>query len=122
MRTVLVEQQIEPQLRGCIGAHYVQVLLITSDLLKQCPPLVVVAFSYTVVFVAFITFTTSLWLMTRYPASRVMAFLMITPAFGVAAGVVLLSEPLTINLGAGLAVVILGLWLVNRPAARPTKI
>jgi drug/metabolite transporter (DMT)-like permease len=79
-------------------------------------PLVVGAFGYTVVFVAFITFTTSLWLMTRYPASRVMAFLMITPAFGVAAGVVLLGEPLTIHLAAGLAVVILGLWLVNRPA------
>jgi drug/metabolite transporter (DMT)-like permease len=85
-------------------------------------PLVVGAFSYTVVFVAFITFTTSLWLMTRYPASRVMAFLMITPAFGVAAGVVLLNEPLTIHLGLGLAVVILGLWLVNRPPSRLKKI
>ena len=82
-------------------------------------PLVLGAFCYTVVFVAFITFTTSLWLMTRYPASRVMAFLMITPAFGVAAGVVLLGEPLTIHLGAGLAVVILGLWLVNRPTGSP---
>lgn len=81
-------------------------------------PLIVSAFGYTVIFVAFITFTTSLWLMTRYPASRVMAFLMITPAFGVAAGVVLLGEPLTIHLGVGLAVVILGLWLVNRPPAQ----
>ncbi|WP_083528789.1 DMT family transporter [Hyphomicrobium sp. CS1BSMeth3] len=81
-------------------------------------PLVLGAFGYTVVFVAFITFTTSLWLMTRYPASRVMAFLMITPAFGVAAGVLLLGEPLTIYLGVGLVVVVLGLWLVNRPATK----
>ena len=81
-------------------------------------PLVLSAFGYTVVFVAFITFTTSLWLMTRYPASRVMAFLMITPAFGVAAGVLLLGEPLTIHLGVGLVVVVLGLWLVNRPATK----
>jgi drug/metabolite transporter (DMT)-like permease len=50
-----------------------------------------------------------------------MAFLMITPAFGVAAGVVLLGEPLTIHLGVGLAVVILGLWLVNRPSRKPAK-
>jgi drug/metabolite transporter (DMT)-like permease len=84
-------------------------------------PLVIGAFAYTVVFVAFITFTTSLWLMTHYPATRVMAFLMITPAFGVAAGVILLGEPLTIHLGVGLAVVILGLWLVNRPTARPDR-
>lgn len=83
-------------------------------------PLVLGAFVYTVVFVAFITFTTSLWLMTRYPASRVMAFLMITPAFGVAAGVLLLGEPLTIYLGIGLVVIVLGLWLVNRPAAKTT--
>lgn len=80
-------------------------------------PLVAGAFAYTVVFVAFITFTTSLWLMTRYPASRVMAFLLITPTFGVAAGVVLLGEPLTVHLAVGLAVVIIGLWLVNRRAA-----
>lgn len=79
-------------------------------------PLVLGAFVYTVIFVAFITFTTSLWLMTRYPASKIMAFLMITPVFGVAAGVILLDEPLTIHLGIGLVVVILGLWLVNRPA------
>jgi drug/metabolite transporter (DMT)-like permease len=85
-------------------------------------PLIVGAFGYTVIFVAFITFTTSLWLMTRYPASRVMAFLMITPAFGVAAGVVLLGEPLTIHLGVGLAVVILGLWLVNRPPGQAKQI
>ncbi len=81
-------------------------------------PLVLSAFGYTVIFVAFITFTTSLWLMTRYPASRVMAFLMITPVFGVAAGVLLLNEQLTIHLGIGLAVVVLGLWLVNRPATK----
>jgi drug/metabolite transporter (DMT)-like permease len=79
-------------------------------------PLVLGAFVYTVIFVAFITFTPSLWLMTRYPASKVMAFLMITPVFGVAAGVILLDEPLTIHLGIGLAVVLLGLWLVNRRA------
>lgn len=81
-------------------------------------PLVLGAFGYTVVFVAFITFTTSLWLMTRYPASRVMAFLMITPVFGVAAGVILLGEPLTLHLVIGLIVVVIGLWLVNRPAAK----
>lgn len=81
-------------------------------------PLVLGAFIYTVVFVAFITFTTSFWLMTRYPASRVMAFLLLTPVFGVAAGVLLLDEPLTVHLGVGLAIVIAGLWLVNRPSIR----
>ncbi len=79
--------------------------------------LVLGSFGYTVVFVAFITFTSSLWLMTRYPASRVMAFLMLTPVFGVGAGVMLLGEPLTPHLAIGVVVVIVGLWLVNRQTA-----
>lgn len=100
---------------------YLISLLLGERGITDPSPLVLSAFGYTVVFVAFITFTTSLWLMTRYPASRVMAFLMITPVFGVAAGVLLLGEPLTIHLGIGLVVVIIGLWLVNRPAPRASK-
>lgn len=80
-------------------------------------PLVMAAFAYTVVFIAFFCFTTTLWMMMRYPTSRVMAFLMLTPVFGVAAGVLLLGEPLTPHLAIGLVVVISGLWLVNRQSA-----
>ena len=75
------------------------------------------AFAWTTVFVAFFAFTTSYWLMLRYPATRIMAFMLLTPIFGVLAGVVLLAEPLTPHLLAGLALVILGLWLVNRATA-----
>lgn len=94
-------------------------LLIGERGVTDPSPLVLGAFAYTVIFIAFITFTTALWLMTYYPASRIMAFLMITPIFGVAAGVILLDEPLTIHLGLGLIVVIIGLWLVNRPSRNP---
>jgi drug/metabolite transporter (DMT)-like permease len=80
-------------------------------------PLVLGAFAYTVVFVAFITFTTTFWLLTIYPATSVMAFMLLTPAVGVAAGALLLGEPVTWMLLAGLAVIIVGLWLVNRPPA-----
>lgn len=79
-------------------------------------PLVVGAFLYTVVFVAFVAFTACYWLLTIYPASQVMAFLMLTPVFGVTAGAVLLGETLTWHVIAGLGLILPGLWLVNRPA------
>lgn len=80
-------------------------------------PVVVGAFLFTVVFVAFFVFTTTTWLFQSYPATRVMAFLMLTPVFGVVAGWLLLGESLGPSLLAGLALVIAGLWLVNRPTS-----
>ncbi len=72
------------------------------------------AFAFTVVFVGFFVFTATNWLYLRYPASRVMAFLLLTPVFGVLAAHLLLGETLSPNLVAGLALVVAGLWLVNR--------
>jgi drug/metabolite transporter (DMT)-like permease len=77
------------------------------------------AFAFTVVFVGFFVFTSTNWLYTRYPASRVMAFLLLTPVFGVIAAHLLLGEDLRPSLVTGLALVVAGLWLVNRPA--PTR-
>jgi drug/metabolite transporter (DMT)-like permease len=45
-----------------------------------------------------------------------MAFLLLTPVFGVLAGHLILGEALAPSLLAGLALVLAGLWLVNRPA------
>jgi drug/metabolite transporter (DMT)-like permease len=77
-------------------------------------PLHWAAFGFTVVFVGFFVFTSTNWLYLRYPASRVMAFLLLTPVFGVVAAHLLLGESLSSNLLAGLSLVVAGLWLVNR--------
>lgn len=79
-------------------------------------PLMWGAFAFTVFFVAGFVFTTTTWLLTRYPASRVMAFMLLTPGFGVVAAHLLLGEPVGWSLIAGLVLVLMGLWLVNRPA------
>lgn len=76
------------------------------------------AFAFTVVFVGFFVFTATNWLYLRYPASRVMAFLLLTPVFGVIAAHLLLGEALSPHLVTGLAFVVAGLWLVNRPQAK----
>jgi drug/metabolite transporter (DMT)-like permease len=80
-------------------------------------PLAWAGFAFTVLFVAGFVFTTTTWLFTRYPASRVMAFMLLTPGFGVVAAHLLLGEPVGPSLLAGLALVLAGLWLVNRPPA-----
>ena len=87
--------------------------------LEDPTPLHWAAFAFTVIFVAVFVFTSTNWLFLRYPASRVMAFLLLTPVFGVVAAHLLLGEALSANLVSGLALVVAGLWLVNRsPAAR----
>ena len=100
------------------------VLLVGLSLLLGEPgftnptPLAWAGFAFTVFFVAGFVFTTTTWLFTRYPASRVMAFMLLTPGFGVVAAHLLLGEPVGWTLLAGLALVLAGLALVNRPAPK----
>jgi hypothetical protein len=54
-------------------------------------------------------------LILRYSATRLSVFTFLTPLFGVAAGHIVLNEPLTAPLVVAVALVALGLALVNRP-------
>lgn len=70
---------------------------------------------YQTFWVACFTFLAWFALVQRYSASRLSAFTFLTPLFGVAAGSLVLSEPLTPAFAAAVALVIAGLVLVNRP-------
>jgi drug/metabolite transporter (DMT)-like permease len=89
-------------------------LLLGEPGITQPSPVHWAAFAFTVVFVGFFVFTTTNWLLMRYPASRVMALLLLTPILGVVAAHLILGEELSASLIAGLALVVAGLWLVNR--------
>jgi drug/metabolite transporter (DMT)-like permease len=69
---------------------------------------------YQCVIVAFASYLTWFWLISRYPAGRLAAFSFLTPLFGVLAAALLLGEPVTPMLLVGLACVGVGLRLVNR--------
>ncbi len=75
------------------------------------------SFVFQIVIVAFVSYLVWFWLISRYPATRLSAFSFLTPLFGVIFGAWLLGEPLTPLLGLALALVALGLWLVNRKRA-----
>ena len=76
-------------------------------------PLVVVAFAYQCVVVAFASFLTWFWLMRLYLVARLGVFTFLTPLFGVLGGVLLLGEPLTPSFGAAALLVGIGIFLVN---------
>ena len=77
-------------------------------------PLVLAALAYQSVVIAFASYLLWFWLLTRYPASQMAAFSFWTPLFGLAAGAWLLGEPVTGALAAAIALVAVGIYLVNR--------
>jgi len=69
---------------------------------------------YQTVWVVSVTFVIWFALIARYSATRLSAFTFLTPLFGVAAGHLVLNEPLTPAFAAAVALVAIGLVLVNR--------
>ena len=73
------------------------------------------AFAYQTIWVVSVTFAVWFALIVRYSAARLSAFTFLAPLFGVAAGHLVLNEPLTPAFVVAAALVALGLVLVNRP-------
>ena len=91
------------------------ILVVASRLLGEAgivavTPAVVASLAYQTVIVAFASYLTWFWLLTRYLAGRLAVFSFLTPLFGVLFGVVLLGDPITplfavaaLLVGAGIA-------------------
>jgi drug/metabolite transporter (DMT)-like permease len=77
-------------------------------------PLVLGALAYQSVVIAFATYLAWFWLLARYPAAEMAAFTFWTPLFGLAAGALLLGEPVTAALAVAFVLVAGGIYLVNR--------
>lgn len=81
----------------------------------RAPDLVsVAALAYQVVIVVSISYVAWFWLLARYPASRLSSFAFLTPLFAVALGWLLLGEPLSPWLLLAVALVAVGIYVVNR--------
>jgi drug/metabolite transporter (DMT)-like permease len=76
--------------------------------------LVSVSLFFQTVVVTFASYLVWFWLVRHYPATRISAFTLLTPIFGLLAGVLLLNEPLTTRLVTALLAVCGGIWLVSR--------
>jgi drug/metabolite transporter (DMT)-like permease len=82
-------------------------------------PLVIGMLAYQVIIVAFASYLTWFWLISRYPAGRLSAFTFLTPLLGLIAGAMLLGDPVSWALVAALLLVGFGIYLVNRPPPQP---
>ena len=78
-------------------------------------PLALGAFAYQTLWVVSVTFAVWFALIVRYSAARLSVFSFMAPLFGVAAGHIVLNEPLTPAFALAVAFVAGGLLLVNRP-------
>ena len=63
------------------------------------------------------TAVSTMVLLTKYLAGRLSAFSFLAPLFGVIAGVLVLGEPLRAPFGFAVALVGVGIYLVNRRRA-----
>jgi drug/metabolite transporter (DMT)-like permease len=89
---------------------------VFGERMAAMPSLVSLAsLAYQTVWVVSVTFVLWFALIVRYSASRLSVFTFLTPLFGVAAGHLVLGEPLTPAFAAAVALVATGLILVNRP-------
>ena len=66
---------------------------------------------------AFASYLAWMWMLGRYPATQISAFVFLTPVFALLFGALWLHEPVTPNLLAALAMVAVGIVLVNRKPA-----
>ena len=63
---------------------------------------------------AFISYLAWMWMLGRYPATKISAFVFLTPLFALLFGMLWLGEAVTLNLALSLALVAVGIVLVNR--------
>src|SRR5690606_41841587 len=76
------------------------------------------ALLFQAIYVVAFTYVLWVWLLGRYPAAGLSSFAFLTPVFGVLCGGLLLGEPLSPRVFAALALIAIGLIIVNRPSKR----
>jgi drug/metabolite transporter (DMT)-like permease len=81
-------------------------------------PIAMISLAYQAIVVAFVSYLTWFWLLTRYIASRLSVFSFLTPLFGVTFGVLLLGESFSTRFLLAALMVLVGIALVNAPARR----
>ena len=90
--------------------------LIFGEHIDKMPSAVALgAFAYQTIWVVSVTFVVWFALIVRYSAARLSVFTFLAPLFGVAAGHLVLNDPLTPAFALAVGSVAAGLVLVNRP-------
>jgi drug/metabolite transporter (DMT)-like permease len=89
---------------------------IFGERVTHAPSALGLSWMFYQILVVGLTFPAWFWLIQKFSATRVSAFTILTPLFGVAAGCILLNEPFTMAFALAVVLVSAGLVLVNRRA------
>jgi len=117
--TRLRELKPEAQLFWQVSVSAVALLALAplfGPLLRDLQPVHLVSLLFQAGVVVSAGFMFWFWLLTVYPAAAVASFSFLSPVFSVALGAFWLGEPVGATVIGALALVALGLWLINRPA------
>ncbi len=87
--------------------------IFERDFVINVTPVVAWSLAYQTFVVASASYLVWYWMITRYHVTNLVVFSMLTPLFGVLAGVVIRGETLTTWLLVGLALVLAGIYLVT---------
>ncbi len=90
--------------------------LFFGPLIRDLEPFHLGIFAFQILVVVSFGFAFWFWLLSKYPASDMASFSFLAPLFGVAFGWLILSEPVGLRLIAALALVSVGIVLVNKKA------
>ena len=125
--TSLREETPEMQLLWQIGISAPVLILaapLFGPLVRDLQPIHLWGLAFQIVIVVSFGFVFWLWLLSIYPPPSVAAYGFLGPVFGVGFGWLLLGEQVGPSLAGALALVALGLWLINRPprAQVPQKV
>ena len=124
-RTGLSHVAPDRQLIWQLAVSAVLLLLVApffGPLIREFVPFHLAGVAFQIIVVASFGYTFWLWLLSIYPAPSVAAFSFLAPGFGVALGALLLNEPVGIPILMALALVCIGLILINRPRQVPQKV
>lgn len=87
-----------------------------GDLIRELTPLIIGIFTFQVLIIVCVGFLTWFWVLSIYPASDMASFGFLSPVFGVFFGWLILSEEISLSIIGALAMVCVGITLVNRKA------
>ncbi len=114
LNRIAAEKTMLYQLVVSVPVFAICIVLFGEHMARMPSPLALAALGYQTFWVVSVTFVIWFALVARYSANRLSAFTFLAPLFGVAAGHLLLGEPLTGAFAASVVLVAAGLVLVNR--------
>lgn len=91
------------------------VLIFIENPIRDANLAATIALLVQAAFIVAFTYMLWFWLVRHYPASALSSFTFLSPAFGVIGGALILSEPMTVQIFLALALIAVGIFIVNRP-------